>query len=147
MSEIRSSEGEAGLAGATVRRCSKELAVGSSAGDQGGFAEKKMEAVVRKGSAETQEYESCQLSDMDVDMDENKEDLNFIHSALSSSAGWHGPKLMCDRQCGKEGFMYYDIAPVMVEDDGEPLVINLCTGCHNSRHGDAGVGNSGCTSM
>ena len=38
-----------------------------------------------KESADTQEYESCQLSDMDVDMDEKKEELSFI----PSSAEWH----------------------------------------------------------
>ena len=40
----------------------------SSAGTQ-----KKETAVVRKESADTQEYESCQLNDMDVDMDGHKE--------------------------------------------------------------------------
>ena len=59
---------------------------------------------MRKESADTQEYESCQLTDMDVDMDENKEEWSFIPSAVSSSAGWHEPKLMCDRQCREEGF-------------------------------------------
>ena len=29
------------------------------------------------------EYESCQLKDMDVDMDENKEELGFIPSVVS----------------------------------------------------------------
>ena len=63
----------------------------------------------------TQEYESCQLSDMDVDMDESNEEL----SSLSSAAGWHEPQFMCDRQCQEQGFQNYDIASVMVADDGE----------------------------
>ena len=32
---------------------------------------------------------SCQLDDMDVDMDRNKEELNFIPSAVGNSAAWH----------------------------------------------------------
>ena len=49
--------------------------------------QKKRKAVVRKESADTQEYESCQLNAMDLDMDENKEELSFIPCAVSSSAG------------------------------------------------------------
>ena len=36
---------------------------------------------------------------MDVTMDENKEELNFIPSAVSSSAGLYEPQFVCDRQC------------------------------------------------
>ena len=46
----------------------------------------------RNGSAVTQAYESCQVNHMDVDMDENQEQLSYIPSAVSSSAGWHEPK-------------------------------------------------------
>ena len=67
-------------------------------------ARKKRKAVMRNESADTQEYESCQLTDIDVDMDENKEEWSFIPSAVSSSAGWHEPKFMCVRQCREEGF-------------------------------------------
>ena len=65
----------------------KELAVGlarrASEGDQGsvsrtGGSQKKRKAVVRTESADTQEYRSCQVNDMDVDMDENSEELSFI---------------------------------------------------------------------
>ena len=56
-----------------------------------------MEAV-RKESADTQDYESCQWNDMDVDMDENMEELSFIPSVVSSSAGWLEPQFMCDRR-------------------------------------------------
>ena len=55
--------------------------------------------VVRKESADTKEYESCQLTDMDVDMDEHKEELIFVPSAVSSSAGWRAPKFMCQAYC------------------------------------------------
>ena len=53
------------------RRCSKELAVGldwrASEGDQGSVCSaegsfKQRKALVRKESADTQEYESCQLT-------------------------------------------------------------------------------------
>ena len=74
-------------------------------------------AAVRKEPAEAQDYESCQLNDMEVDMDENKEESSFIPSAVISSAGWQEPKVMCDGQCLKEGFKYYDTAPAMVEEN------------------------------
>ena len=64
---------------------------------------KNRKAVVRKESANTLEHESRQLNDMD----ENKEELSFIPSAVSS---WHEPKLICDRQCWKKGLQYMDIA-------------------------------------
>ena len=41
-------------------------------------------AVVRREPADTQEDEACQLNDTDVDMDENKEELSVIPSAVSS---------------------------------------------------------------
>ena len=44
---------------------------------------------MRKKTAQTQEYESCQVNGMDVDMDENEEELSFIPSAVSRTAGWH----------------------------------------------------------
>ena len=70
-----------------------------------------------KESADTLEYESCQLNDMEVDIDENKEESSCIPSALSSSVGWDEPQFTCDRQCPKQGFKYYDIASVIIEDD------------------------------
>ena len=45
-----------------------------------GFSKKKRKAVVRKESADTGEYESCQLNNMDVDMGENVEEPSFIPS-------------------------------------------------------------------
>ena len=78
----------------------------TSEGDQrgvrsGGGSHK---AVVRKESENTQGYQSCQLNDKDVGMDEDKEEPTFIPSAVSKTAGWHAPKVMCDRQCHKESF-------------------------------------------
>ena len=43
--------------------------------------------MVRKESADTQEYESCQLNNMDMDMNENKEELSFIPSVVTRTAG------------------------------------------------------------
>ena len=43
--------------------------------------------MVRKESADTGEYESCQLKNMVVDMDENKEELSFIRSVVTRTAG------------------------------------------------------------
>ena len=82
----------------------KELAVGvgrsASEGNQGAVSSagssQKMKAVVREESADTQEYKSCQLNDMD----HNKEEF--------ASTGWHEPKFMCDRQW-------------QVEDEGESV--------------------------
>ena len=51
--------------------------------------------MVRRESADTQECGSCQRNDMDVDMDENKEELSFIPS-VNSSAGWYEPQFMSD---------------------------------------------------
>ena len=73
---------------------------------------------------------------MNVDVDENKEELSFIPSAVSSLAGWHEPKFVCDRQCREKGFQYCDIASVMVEDDGAPHTMHLCRDCYNLRQGE-----------
>ena len=35
------------------------------------------------------------------------------------------PNSDATRQCWKEGFKFFDIASIMVEDDGEPHTINL----------------------
>ena len=51
------------------------------------FLRKKRKAVVRKESADTQESESYQLNGMDVDMNENKEELSFIPSVVTRTAG------------------------------------------------------------
>ena len=79
VSGIQTSDGNGGLTGATIRVCLEELGVGvgqrASEWDQGsvisaGAQQKKSEATVRKGSADTQEYEPCQLNNMGVDTDE-----------------------------------------------------------------------------
>ena len=52
-----------------------------------GGAQKKRKAVVRKESADAQEYERGQRNDMDVDADEDKEELSFAPSAVSGLDG------------------------------------------------------------
>ena len=79
----------------------------------------------------TLEFASCQLNDMD----ENKEELSFIPSAVSSSAGWREPQFMCDRQCPKKRFQYFAIASAMVKDDGGLHTINICKDCRNWKQG------------
>ena len=85
-----------------------------------------------KESADTQEYGSCQQNDMDldVDMNENNCELSFNTSAVSRTAGWNEPKFMCDRECRKECFKFYDIASIMVEDDAKSHTINFCMKCY-----------------
>ena len=104
VSVAQSSEGEAGLAG--EQKCPGELGVvvdqKASLGDQSsmrsaGGSQNKSKAVVRKESAETQKYDSHKPKDMDVDIDENKEEVSFVPSAACDSAGWHEPRLRCDR--------------------------------------------------
>ena len=59
---------------------------------------RKKKGAVRKESAVTQVSESCQQNDMDVDMDENKDELSFVPSAVSGTAGWHEPKFKFHKQ-------------------------------------------------
>ena len=73
-----------------------------------------------------------QLNDVDVDMDENKEELSFCPSGREQFA-WNG---MSHNSRAKDGFKHCDIASVMVEDDGEPNTINLCKCCYNLRQGE-----------
>ena len=104
--EPKASEGEAGFAGKTEPRYPKVLGVGlgrRAEGDQGfvssaGGSLTKRKAVVRTESSDTQEYESCQLNDVEVDMFENKEESSFPSPVqVSSSAGWQEPQFMCVR--------------------------------------------------
>ena len=93
-----------------------------------------LEVVVRKGSAETQDCESCQQTDMEKDNDKSLEDLGFVTRAVSDSAGWHEPlKCMCDQKRNEESFKLNDIASILVEDDGKPHKVNLCGHCCNLR--------------
>ena len=75
---------------------------------------------MRKESADTQECENGK----EVDMDENKEELSFITSTMSSSDGWREPK---------EGFNYCNIVSVVVEENGELYTIKFGEGCYNWR--------------
>ena len=149
MSGAESSADEAALAGATEQRCPKELPVDSdwraTEGDQvsgcsAGGSQKKRKAVLRRESADTQEYESCQRNDVDVDMCENKDELSFIPSAVVSSAGWCEHQFTRDRQSRKKGFLYFGIASVMVEDDGEPYTTNPSQSHYDVEEAKEGTG-------
>ena len=56
--------------------------------------------------------------------------------AACDSAGWHEPRFMCDRQCRKGGFRFYDIAAIMLEEDGKPHTMSLCRDCYNLRQAE-----------
>ena len=73
----------------------------SSPSSAGGSQRERM-AMVRKESADVQEYELClqhdvnkwsQWDDMVTDMNENMDELSFISSAVGYSAGWHEPQI------------------------------------------------------
>ena len=105
-----------------------------SLGDQSsmssaGCSQKKRKAAVRKESAETQEYESCQQNGTEVDRDEGMEELSFVPSAVSDTAGWHER----DKKCTKEGLKFSDTTPILVEDERRPHAINFCMECYNLR--------------
>ena len=76
---------------------------------------------------------------MEDDRKKGREEMSFFCSAVSESAGWYEPKFVCDMQCRKEGFKFYDIASIMVEDDGEPHTINFCMKCYNLRLEEEGA--------
>ena len=59
-------------------------------------------------------------------MDEDEGELTFVPSAVSSSARWHEPSFKRDRRCEEEGFIMWDCAAEMVEENGELFAMNLC---------------------
>ena len=77
----------------------------------------KRKAATRKESAETRDHVSCQ--GMEVD-DKSLEDLGFVSSAVSDSAGWREllrVKHVCDKKCTEERFKFYDLAAIVVEEE------------------------------
>ena len=92
--------------------CKGTLADQSSVSSAGVSQKKKRKTVVRKESAETQDYVSCQ--DTEVDDDKSLEDVGFVPSAVSDSGGWRKPirvKHMCDKKCNEEGFKFMILQP------------------------------------
>ena len=98
-----------------------------------GDSHKKRKAAVRKESAETQEYKSCQQNDVEVHREQGMEELRFFLGAVSDTAGWHKARFMCDRRCMGEGFKFHHIAAILVGDERRPHTINLCKNCYNLR--------------
>ena len=90
-----------------------------------------MKAAVEKESAETQEYESCQQNDLEVDRDEGMEESSLVPSAIVDATGWHKARFMCDNRCKREGFDFFDIAVMLAEDEGRPHTINHCKQWYN----------------
>ena len=90
-----------------------------------------MKAAVGKESAETQEYESCQQNDMEVDRDEGMEESSLVPSAIVDATGWHKARFMCNNRCKREGFDLFDMAAILAEDEGRPHTINHCKKWYN----------------
>ena len=65
---------------------------------------------------------------MDIDGDEDE--LSFVPSVVSSLVGWREPRFKCDKRRREEGFHYWEVAVVMVED-GELCTTNLCENCYD----------------
>ena len=64
-----------------------------------GSSQTKRKAAVRKQSAETQENESRRKNDLEVGRDEGMEELCFVPSAASDTAGCHTARFTCDKRC------------------------------------------------
>ena len=112
-------------AGADV---SWEAASGSRSSMSSAVSSQKEKAVVRKDSAETHLYESFQQNEMHEDGNECMEEFNIIPIALSETAGWHElfkMKFMCDKKCKKEGFKFFGITTILVEDEGRSHTISF----------------------
>ena len=76
-------------------------------------------------SAETQDYVSEPQGLEGID-DEEMEELSFIPSAVSE------PRLalhICDNKCNKEGFKFYQLAAIVVDEGGAAHTINQCKQC------------------
>ena len=61
------------------------------------------------------------------------EELSFVPSAVSDTAGWCKPRFMCGKKWRKGGFKFFDIEAILVEDEGRPHAINLCKKYDNLR--------------
>ena len=61
---------------------------------------------------------------------EEAEELAFVPSALSEP---RGPIYWCDNRCSEKGIRYWQIAAMVVEEDGEAYTINLCQQCYNEQ--------------
>ena len=113
-------EGEAGLAGVTGRRCFGEFGVvldkRASEGDQSSVSSAGGSQKKKRRQWRTRRSTSRASG---TTMDVVAEEWTFIPSAVGSSAGWHEPTSLCDRQCREDGFNYFEIASVTVEDTCE----------------------------
>ena len=86
-------------------------------GDDSG-AQKKRKAVVRRESADTQEYVPYEQKGMDMNVDETENELRFVPSAVGF-IGLREPRFKGDGRCQGEGFKCWEIATEVVEENGE----------------------------
>ena len=63
------------------------------------------------------EYEWCQQNDMEVDRDEGMEEAIELDDIRSDS---------CAPRGAREGFKFFDITAILVEDEGRPRTTNCC---------------------
>ena len=91
---------------------------GQSSMSSAGGPQKEEE--LRKEAPETEECAPCQQNDVGVAMDEDKEALSLVPSAVSDSADWREPKFMYDGQCREGGFRFNEVTATLVEDDEKP---------------------------
>ena len=78
---------------------------------------------------------------MEVDDDKSMEEMGFVPSGVSDSAGWREllrVKNTCGKKCEKESFKFYGLASIVEEEDGKPHTINLRTNCSDSRLTESG---------
>ena len=72
---------------------------------------------------------------MELSNNKRSEELGFVPSAVSESAGGtnlSGSNMCATKKCNDEGFKFFAIAAMLVEDEGKPHTINLCRNCYNS---------------
>ena len=85
----------------------------------------KSRAVTRVECEETQDYASEPQGLEETD--EEMEELSVVPSAVSEPR-W--ALHMCD-ECSKEGFKFYQLEAIVMEERGAAHTINLCKQCYN----------------
>ena len=103
-------------------------------GAPGSHAQEQRKTVLRRKSADTQEYEPYQLRDTgrSMNVDEEVVERSFVPRAVSF-AGLREPCLRCDWACQGEGFRCWDMPAEMVEESVVVYALNLCVWCYNQR--------------
>ena len=103
-----------------------------------GSSQKMRKAVIRKESAETQDYVSCQ----DMEAEDNNSLEGFIPSAVGEPLR---VKHMCDQKRDEKGLKFQELAAILTDERGTPPTINLCRDCFDYRlieQGESKVSNA-----